>query len=199
MHRTVAVIVVRNPKVFSWLGHMPIMNWLVSQLREVRGVDRAVCCASADLTKQAVKLLSKEDIETVEIPANVAAGDERHFDKWLCAAGGPADDADVVAVLKPTSPFLPAPKIEACIDLVRRNIADTCCTVQEVAAWTSQGRTQAYAEVPGCRAYAPARAVERPSCGRFRPVPVTIIESLDVSDPDSNRLARAFVADGSAL
>lgn len=196
MHKAVAVIVVRSPKVFSWLGHMPIMNWSVAQLREVRGVGRAVCCATAELAAQAARLLAKEDIELVVVPAAVAKQGEVAFDRWLCAADGPAAEAQVVVVVKPTSPFLPAAKIETCIDLVRRNFADTCCTVQQVQAWTASGRTQAYAEVPGCRAFAPARVREHPAVGRFRPVSVSIIESLDVCDPDNHRLARALVTEG---
>ena len=197
--KTVAIITVTSPKVFSWLGHMPVMSWSVTQLLEVRGISRIVCAAVKDLAKRARDLLVKEDddIPTVTIPDSVLKQDR--LDKWLVAADGPAADADVIALVQPTFPFLPSAKIEGCIDLVGRNFADTACTAQEVNAWTSYGRGRAYAEVLGCCVYAPARVKEKKekSYGRFRPVLVSLIESLDVTDADNHRLAKALVADGS--
>lgn len=190
--RTVAIIVVTSQKVFSWLGHMPIMNWSFTQLSEVRGVDKIVCVASKELTTRASQMLAKEEIETVTIPDRVLKQGE--IDKWLVAADGPAASADVIAVVQPTSPFLPAAKIEGCIDLVRRDFADTTCTVQAVNAWTSYGKSQAFAEVPGCRAFSPRRVQENGR--RFRPIAVSLIESLDVTDADNHRVAKALVSEG---
>ena len=191
--QTVAVIVVTSPKVFSWLGHMPIMNWSYTQLTEVRGIDRVICVASKDLAARCKQMFAKDDIETVTIPDRVLKQGE--IDKWLVAADGPAAAADVIALIKPTSPFLPAAKIEGCIDLVRRDFADTCCTVQKSQGWTEWGaRPTAYVEVPGCRAFSPRRVQEQGR--RFRPVTVSLIESLDVTDADNHRVAKALVAEG---
>lgn len=195
--KTIAVIVVKSAKVFSWLGHMPIMNWSITQLKDVRGVHQVVCVASRGLAKRAAEMLAREEIETVTIPDNVLKQGESHIDKWLVSATGPAADADVVVVVKPTSPFLPAAKIEGCLDLVRRKFADASCTVQAVNLVHGAGRTQAYAEVPGCRAFAAQAVNTHIDPKRFRPVTVSLIESLDVTDADNHRLASALVAEGS--
>jgi hypothetical protein len=138
-------------------------------------------------------LFAKDAIETVTIPEQVVKHDV--IDNWLCAANGPASDADVIAVIKPTSVFLPAAKIEGCIDLVRRDFADTCATVQQGLGWTEYGsRPVAYVEVPGCRAFSPARRKENGR--RFRPITVNLIESLDVVDPESHRVAKALIEAG---
>jgi hypothetical protein len=194
-HRTTAVILVKSPKVFSWLGHLPIMNWSVTQLLEVRGVDRITCIATSDLVKRAKEMLIQHDIEAVGIPAEVTKRGDADIEKWLVSVKGPACDADVVALVRPTSPFLPAAKIESCIDFVVRNFADTCCTVQEVNAWSGAARSQVYIEAPGCKVFAPLRVAEKP-IGRFRPVQVSLVESLDVTESDGHRLVKALVADG---
>lgn len=196
MQKTVAVLVVKSQKVFGWLGHMPVMTWSMVQLMEVRGLDRIICITVKDFVKRVSEMLGKEKIEVIAMPDKIVKQDNANFDKWLCSADGPAADADVVAVIKPTSPFLPAAKIEGCIDVVLRNFADVSYTVQEVNAWTSWGRIQAYAEVPGCRVFAPNRVSKSNNLGRFRPITVSLIESLDITDSDNHRIAKALVADG---
>jgi CTP:molybdopterin cytidylyltransferase MocA len=194
MAKTFAFLVVTTPRVFTWLGHMPIMNWTLEQLREVRGIDRVVCVALPDLARRAAELLAAGEIETIAVPPKIKA-DGPDLDRWLTAADGPAADADVVVVLKPSSPFLPAAKIEVCVDAVRRCLADRSCTVQPVQVVSGTGREAAHAEAPGCRAFAPARARE-PARRPFRPVPVSPIEALDVSEPDDYHIASALLLSG---
>jgi CMP-N-acetylneuraminic acid synthetase len=203
--KTVACILVRDAKVFAWLGHKPIINWAIERLHEVRGIDHLVCVADPKLATQTARLLAKMDIDTVVLPpALTRQKTERDIDNWLASAAGPADDADVILSFRPTSPFMPAAKIEAALDAVARNAADTCVTVREVSAYVRLSavnpaapvsRLSAYSEVGTVRAFAPARVVERP-IGRFQPIQVSLIESLDVSIPDNLRVASALVAAG---
>ncbi len=198
MPKTVAVLVVRTTKVFAWLGHLPVMNWCLNQLREVRGVDTILCVATADLAARARDMLAKEDIETVVVPtAIVRRNDPASFERWLRGAGGPCAGAEVVLVCQPTLPFLPAGKLEACLEPVRRGFADTACTVRKFdKARTEHGQVVTYMETGGCRVFAPARVPEG-AAGRFRPIPVGIIESLDLADNDNHLIAKALLADGS--
>lgn len=197
-HRTIAVVVVRSAKAFAWLGHMPIMNWSVKRLGDVRGLDRVVCVADGRLRDRSEKLLAKEEIEVVSIPQAITKKPDREFDRWLCAATGPAAEADVVLVLQPTSPFMPAAKIEAVLDTVASKAADVSCTARVTQAYAQPhpaaglSRMLAYAEVSTCRAFAPARVTER-GVGKFKPVTVDLVESLDVSVPDNLRVAAALV------
>lgn len=199
--RTVACIVVRSSRAFVWLGHMPIMNWSVRRLLEVRGLDRIICVADSKLKSQAAKLLAKDKIDVTGIPASVKT--DRELDRWLSAATGPASDANVVLVLKPTSPFLPAAKIEAVMNQVMAKKVVTSCTAREVDAYVRisaanpdapVSRLTAHAEVATCRAFAPASVQEK--YNRFAPVPVDLVESLDVSVPDNLRMAQALVKAG---
>lgn len=200
-HRTVACIVVRSAKAFAPLGKMPAMNWAVRQLLDVRGVDRVECVADARLRERAAKLLAKDGIDVTALPAAVVGTQktERDLDLWLCSASGPAAEADVVLVFRPTSPFLPKAKIEAVLHKVSTKLADFCCTAREVNAYVrahaaaGAGWMIAHAEVATCRAFAPARVSER-AASRFAPVPLDLIESLDVSVPDNLRVATALVS-----
>lgn len=193
MPKVVACLVVRTERAFKFLGHMPVMNWMLTQLKDVRGVDRLVCVAAPKLAEQAKRMLAAEEIETVVMPPEVLRGDAKILDQWLISVKGPAAEADVVSVLTPTTPFLPAGKIEACIVAVRRRFADIACTTLTSPAFTESGKMQAHVEQAGCRTFAPGR-ISGFQFGRFRPIEVSKLEALDVSEPDESRLATALVS-----
>ncbi len=194
MPKTMACLVVTSAKVFNWLGHKPVMNWALAALDEVRGLDKIVCLAASRYADQAKKLLAREQIEVVSLPKAVAAATNvQVLDKWLIA--GIAAEYDVVAVVNPASPFLPGVKIEACINLVREQKADISCTSREVVARlvdADSARVTAYAELPGCRVF----AASRPGPHRFKPVNVTLRESLDITEPSNLQIATALVGKG---
>ena len=203
MCKTVAVVSVQSEKVFAWLGHMPVLNWCLTRLEDVRNVDQVVCVTAKAFTRKVRELVDTSKIDVVEIPADVAnatvgvtngRSSTSALENWLCSANGPGSDADVIAVIGATNPFLPAGTIEDCIDSVIRKFADLCCTTQEVNAWTPYGKTTGHAELLGCRVFAPARVKEPYS--KFRPVHIGTIESLDVTDATNLRLAKAAVEDG---
>lgn len=191
MPKTVAAIVVKNPKMFSWLGHMPIMNWSVVQLGEVRGIDRVVCVAAPAVAERARKLLAKEDIDVVELPKELLLAKDAVLDRWLTAATGPAFDADTLVVSKASSPFLPAAKIEACVRAVNRGKCTGCQPARTIAAVVTTRKTRAKESVEAVRVFkvnVPAEAV------RLDTVSVSLIESLDVEQPDEFVLVDALVA-----
>jgi len=180
---TVAAIIVQTPKVFSWLGHMPVMTWSLNQLLEVRGVDRIVCVAVPDLAARAGRILVKDEIEVTTIPDNVK--DQTTLHKWLCAANGPAATADVLVAIKPTAPFLPSAKIEACLHKVKRCKNCDHCTLHR------------YATVDSLQVFKVQAVIESVALQRAA-VPVSLIESLDVTDPEGLRVATALVVSGTA-
>jgi len=192
MSKTVACIVVRSPKVFSWLGHMPIMNWALSQLTEVRGIDRIVCVVAPELADRTYKLLAKEDIEVVAMPKDVSAGKEIVFDNWLTAAAGPAGDADIVVVFKSTNPFFTAAKIEACVRNVANNKCSVCVPARDahMVSTGSSRKSRMKAAVEAVRVFKVNVPVEQTT---FQTVSVNLMESLDVDNQDEFVLASALV------
>lgn len=191
MAKTVACIMVKSEKVFSWLGHMPIMLWSVSQLTEVRGIDRIVCVASPTLSARAKKLLAREEIEVVTLPKDLLEAKDGVTDKWLTAADGPAFDADTIVVMHPTSPFLPAAKIEACVRAVNAGKCSTCYPARPTNIVVDSRRKAAKETVDSVRAFrvnVPAEHVA------VHTVPVSMIESLNVNEPDEYVLVDALVA-----
>lgn len=192
MPKTVAVIVVKTPKMFSFLGHMPVMNWSLAELTEVRGIDRIVCVAAAAVADRARKLLGKEDIEVVTLPKDLLDAKDQVVDKWLTAANGPAFDADTLVVSKASSPFLKAPRIEACVRAVNKGQCTHAQPSREVSlTGTGVRKTKAAEAVESVRVFkvnVPAEQVTS------RAVPVSLIESLDIEQPDEFVLADALVA-----
>ena len=200
MPRTVACFIVRTAKVFSWLGHMPIMNWSLTQLTEVRGVDRIVCVAAKSVAEQTKKLLANEKaIETTVIPQQASNLNARAFDEWLVSAAGPASDAEILLVIKPTSPFLPAGKIEACLNHVSRGRCVMCYPARDAAVVIDKERTKTLPErlegVRVMRVKAPAEGTGR-AIPTIQTVPLSLMESLDVEVPDEFLLASALVESG---
>jgi hypothetical protein len=187
--KTVAALVVDNPTVFQWLGHMPVLNWSLRQLREVRGVDAVVCVAPKPLQARAHKLLAPEGIEVTRLPDSVSKDDA--LEAWIVSAAGPAADAEAVVLLRPSVPFLPAGKIEACLHQVRRGLCAACAPAVEVAR--SRGKNPPVLTVSPVRSlkvFAPGRVCET----ALKTVPVSLIESLDVLLPDAYTVADALVS-----
>lgn len=193
MPKTVAVIVVKNQKMFTWLGHMPIMNWSLAELTEVRGVDRIVCVAAPAFADRARKLLGKEDIEVVNIPRDLVDAKPAVMDKWLSAANGPAFDADTLVVTTASSPFLKSPRIEACVRAVNKGQCTHAQPAREVSlSGTTVKKTKAAEAVESVRVFKVNVPAEQVAV--FRTVPVSMIESLDIEQPDEFVLADALVA-----
>jgi 2-C-methyl-D-erythritol 4-phosphate cytidylyltransferase len=192
MPKTVACLVIKTPRVFTWLGHMPIMNWSLTQLREVRGIDRLVCVADPYLADRSRKLLARERIEVASLPRELLNAKEEALDEWLASAGGPASDSTILVVTKATSPFLPATKIEACVREVQRGKCTVCLpsrtsTVIGLATYQSAVTKEA---VDGFR----VKKINVPKEERsFKTVRVNLMESLDVNNADEFVLASALV------
>lgn len=192
MSKIVACVMVRSPKLFSWLGHMPIMNWSLSQLQEVRGIDRIICVAYPQVADRARKLLAKESIEVVTLPRELVEAKDSVLDKWLTAADGPAGIAEVVVATTATSPFLPAAKIEACLNNVVKGKCSTCVPARDanVVSQGSPRKSKMKAAVEAVRVFKVNVPVEQAS---YHTVSVNLMESLDVENQDEFVLASAMV------
>lgn len=191
MPNTVAVIVVKSPKMFSWLGHMPIMNWAVAELHEVRGIDRIVCVAAPAVAARARKLLGKEDIDVVDLPKELVDAKQAVVDLWLTSAIGPAADADAVVVTTASSPFLQAVTIETCVRAVTRGKFTHAQPSREAAVVANNRRVKGAEAVDSVRVFRVNVPAEQMV---VRTVPVSLIQSLDVEQPDEFVVADALVA-----
>jgi len=192
--KTIAVIVVRSPKVFEWLGHMPVANWTFTQLTEVRGISRIVCVAEKKLHARAKKLVGAEGIDVTEIPPQAKTEADLH--RWFCSAQGPASDADAILSVVPSSPFLNAAKLEACVEEINDG-AGTCYPARPCRVIFSEGHKTKEASLPeilpGVKAFR-VSTINEP--GSFKTVEVGMIESLDITDPDNFAMAQALVSSG---
>lgn len=194
--KTVAVIVVKSAKVFHWLGHMPMMNWALDQLHQVRGVDQIVCVAAPELFAQAKRLLVDEGITVVAIPKAVHEGKEAVLDAWLTAAGNVAGEADYVVLVRPTTPYMPAAKMEACLSTVRRKKCASCVPARPVTVVANGNRAKFQESAESVRAFAVKPPIELPATKRIATVPVSLLESLDADDPDEFVMVSALVDAG---
>lgn len=190
MSKTVAVMVIKHAKYLAWLGHMPLMNWSFTELKETRGIDRIVCVAQKKLCDRVRKLLGDEDVDVLALPRELEEANEDTLDKWLTSAGGPAAEANIVVVSKGSSPFLGSGRIEACLTQVRCNRCTYAQPSREVIV-AGVKKTKAAESVESVRVF----RVNVPKEQRtVRAVKVSMIESLDVENPDQFVLADALVA-----
>lgn len=193
---TTACVLVRNPEVFTWLGHMPVLNWCLEQLLEVRGLEAIHCCVAKELLPQTKKLLTRAEVGLVEIPAKLKA--DQDVTRWLHTTDGftrgPAYGSSRVLVVIPTVPFMPAAKIEACVDAVERGkhvLAMPARTTKVVMDY-SKSLVKALPSVVNS-----VRAMRTDLTeGGLHTVEVGLIESLDVRDADNLQLVQAMVAAG---
>lgn len=192
MPKVTACLVLKTAKVFTWLGHMPIMTWGISQLQEVRGIEQIMCVAEPTLLAQATKLLAKSGIEVVALPRELITAKESVFDNWLSSANGPAGDAEVIIVTKATSPFMPAAKIESCLTQVLRGKCSTCLPVRATSVLTisTYKRSTNQEAIDGFRVFRVNVPQEKAS---FKTVRVNLMESLDVDKQDEFVMASALV------
>jgi len=190
MARTVAVLFVKDSKHTSWLGHMPIMKWSLTQLQEVRGIDRIVCVTSQVLSSAVRKLLS-EDIEVRVLPKALEKASDSELDTWFTSVEGPAADAEVVLVSLCSSPFLTSGKIEACVAAVRRKKCTHAMPARPVVVAGIRKAVEVQERVNSVRVFRPHVEEDQRKIGT---VPVALIESLDVTCPDEYVLVDALVA-----
>jgi len=185
---TTACVVVHSVKVFQRLGPKPLLRWSLEQLNRVRGIAKIVCVVTPDLFQKTQDLLPTGN-EVVQFPKSIKDG---MFDEWLTTKG-PAKDAEIVLVVKPINPFLPAAKIEECLREVTKRKGSICCPARQVPILALNGTKKVIAKhavdsVRVFRVNVPKEAV------KFQTVSVGLLESLDVEQHDEFVLAAAIVA-----
>lgn len=190
--KVIACVIVRTDRVFSWLGHMPILNWATTQLIEARGIDSVVClCPSKKLLEKAKKLLNEECVDTIALPKEVLNMSQQQVENWLVSESGPAKLADVVVYSNASTPFLPAAKIEQCISAVRRGKHAVAHAVRETSIVLTDRVANVKESVTGIKVWR-AGVLER----KIHTVPVGMIESLSVETYDSFVIANSLVSSG---
>lgn len=182
MAKTVVCLLVDNPTVFQWLGHQPILAWTLKQLQEVRGIDEIVCVATTPLKAQATKMLAEDDIEVLPWPAT---RNDKALEEWAVKTG-PAKGAEVAVLLRPTTPFLPAGKIEACLHRAQKGNCSHCVPAQTVDA--VKGKTRTFALASNIKVLNTRHA----GVPVLQTVPISLIESIDVARQDGYTVAEAL-------
>jgi hypothetical protein len=191
---TVACVIVQDPIVFEPLGLQPIAKVAITNLGEVRGVDRIVCLTLPELHKPAAAMLAETAVEVGVLPTLKS----QELLPWL--VGGPARGAEIVAVLWPTLPFLSAAKIEACLRHVRKGKHDSAVLAKTLPG----GVTRFGVRRVACAAVLDNLYVVKVSAvlgGSWPPSPpgavsVTSIEALDMAEHADYVIADALTAQG---
>lgn len=178
--KTVACVIVDTPKVFQFLGHLPLLGWAVEKLSEVRGIDKIICLAQHNLASDAKKFLAEYEIECLTIPKEFKVG-TAGYNSYI---GSVMLAYDVAVRLKPTTPFLPASKIEKCVSLVSKNKA--------AKAWPARRIGRGCEEAMGLTVV----HTRKNDPGAVKSVPVSLIESLDADRQDEYVLISALVESG---
>lgn len=189
--KVIACVIVRTDRVFSWLGHMPILNWATTQLIEARGIDSIVCLCPSKLLERAKKLLNDECVDTVVLPKEVLNMTQQQVENWLVSKAGPANLADVVVYSNASTPFLPSAKIEQCIGAVRRGKYAVAHAVRETSIVLTDKVASVKENVTGIKVWRTGASEPK-----IHTVPVGMIESLSVEIYDSFVIANSLVSSG---
>jgi hypothetical protein len=197
---TIACLIVRSRDMFEWLGHMPMMTWCLNQLHEVRGIDRICCCVVPKLKDRATKLLAKEPVEVVELSAKLKT--DRDILAWICGPEGPANTAKVVLLVTPVNPFLPAAKLEACVEAVRDEDYTLAYPAIHQKVLVHDGRgpkaSEQHALVSGVTALRLADP-GKPATTVVKTIDVSLLESLDITKPDQAHIVQTMVSAGAMV
>lgn len=191
MAHTTCCVLIESEKLLSPFGRKPLISWTLEALQNVRGVNKTVYLVHPLLVPRLGKLVPAKQV------VKMSPGQTAHaLDRWVEA--NLAADSDIVLFVQPASPFLPAGKIEACLDAVRRRQVDEALTVVEITVKDETGRPKkAEAATPaGCRAISlkALRDVKpRKQLQASKGVLVSLTESVDVRVPDQARIAYALL------
>ena len=131
MKNTVAILAATDDKLFDWAGPRPVLEWTLPKLDGIRGVDSVVCVVSKAMADRAKPLLEKAEIEMVVLPDGLGVdvrGDVTLL-RWLCSVG-PAAKADFALLIRAGLPFLPACRMEECLEKVRSGRYDAAMTMR---------------------------------------------------------------------
>jgi 2-C-methyl-D-erythritol 4-phosphate cytidylyltransferase len=192
MDSTLAVVNVDQPVALVWLGHMPVVNWILAQLAEVRSLQRTVVLTIPELAEPLRQYVRQYPV--LSRPATLPAAD---LEAYLWSASGPAAEADIVLLVEATNPFVQAATMELCLREARTTAPSVLlgrpCRVVNAAA-RPQPAFEALPQVRALRRSQSAPAQRPPA----KLVPVGTIESLSVADPEQLCLAQALVSSGIA-
>lgn len=185
-----ACVIVRDLKGLKKIGGDPVVNRLLAQVQEVRGVNRIIVATVPELGNRVRRAIPGE-IDVVEIPDDTTARPAR----WLSAKDGPAHNFDIVLCVYTNAPFLTAAKMEACVWAVRSKKAQAARTVLSATVAQTGGPDH---DRPGAVVVHGAIAYNNAFVGTtnwprtFVEVPVSCVEALDVSTVEGERLAEAL-------
>lgn len=184
----VACIMVRDHKALKRIGESRVVNRLVNQAVEVRGITKLVVATIPELGNR-VRNAIDEDVEVVEIPDNLTYRPAR----ILSGENGIACSAETVLCVFTNAPFLTTARMEECVHVVRTKKAKGARTVQRLILAQSVGPDVdrlASVVVRGAIAYDGSLAGEWPAT--FAEVEVGCLEALDVTTSDGERMAEAY-------
>jgi hypothetical protein len=191
MDRTDCVLVVNSARVFSCLKGVPIIDWVVSELYDVRGLGKITCVSVSRLRARAEEALRSAEIPVLSLPRELTDLNSQVFDNWL-VSHGPVAGADIVTVVRPVHPLMPGAKIETCIEKVKKKKVPFCSPAREVVL-SNVRRITTNARTEGVRVFRPGNREPNSTVGV---VAVNLMESLNVDNHDEYVLIDALVASG---
>lgn len=174
---TVCVPVVKPDRLLKPVNGVPLAKRIASQIAEIRGVGEVICVSKTRNTDSlaAAKLFAGAQsmlMDPTLPPQKLAA---------LCGAraGG------LCLVVSPALALLTAGKMEQCLQAAKRHGAAAPC--RTVTARGPKGPVAVHETIVACEAF------KLGYTGKFVPVPVALLETLDATDDDEYSLIMAAV------
>lgn len=188
--RAAVCMILDSPIAFERLGSRSILERCVENLEGIRGVDEVVFAGSAQMLRRAGKIVQQQELLT--IPAAVARQKSAEVDNWLLAHER-LEGFGTVALVRPTTPFLPGAKLEQCVRSVARGQCGVCVPARGVDVVGQATFTKVQAAVRNVRAVLAATGGKSV---KINHVPVSLIESLDAAVHDEFVMMSALVDSG---
>jgi len=185
-----AAVVVDHPVALFWLGHMPVVNWVLAQLADVRGLQCTVVLTRRHFAATVRRYVEPCAVSVHELP-DALLGQE--IESFVWSPSSPLANHAVVLLVQALTPFTSAASLELCLRQAKQQaqsvvVARPC---QVVVGKRLQPAQEIVLQI---------RALHRPGVdASLTTVPVGFIESLRVVDPEQLQLAQALVFSGNVL
>lgn len=186
--KCIACVVIREARIFDRLGNTRVIDWSMTQLLDVRGIDQIIAAADKRHIRKAQEWAKQHRVSVIDLPRTIDVDRLDSIAKWLGTVPQ-AQTASIFSIVVPTNPFLPAAKIEACVDHVRRGRCGASLLSRDVGSASMVTAHSLTAELP-LNTFRVFRPNVTPSA---RTVAINLLESLDVTKHDEYVMAEAMI------
>lgn len=184
-----AVLLVSEKVSVEWLGSSLVASLCVSELSRVRGIDRRICFVGESLAIHIESVCERfgfdcTNVKDKDIPTGAMS------DAWIKEKV----PGDIYLVYRPVTPFIPSGKIQKCLSLIAGATA-YAAPVRRCKMRVSANRVRTVDNAVS-NLYAFDKKLSDGRDPPVAPVPLTLIESLDLTIPDERTIAMSLVASG---